>query len=332
MTQLTPIKGFVNTPVSKSICIAVTLLSLALSIFDLKPYVRLAIDPFIIEYSQYWRIITYQFSVVNESDFLLVMFLWFYFKNLERFYGPRKYLSTIVAFALYNSLVCFIFMTFGQLMVYFSTYLIKSVLFRSVVPDFSYLTIFNEVIPGPVGILSSLYVCYGTYIPTSYLFAILLRKPTAEEAGQPRVWQDTLRSSELKLTNHFPIHIYYTLLLLNNGFKSVIPALLGLFIGKLHTYELLPGSKAWLIPNWVFQVFIAPLKASKKAIGAVGSRFGNQYRPVADDVPVTGAEPQENGEEDDELLDESTAQARQIRAETPVRPLGRQFLDTFRRT
>ena len=35
-------------------------------------------------------------------------------------------------------------------------------------------------------------------------------------------------------------------------------------------------------------------------------------------------------DDNDEILDETRQQENQIRAETPVRPLGSQFLDTFR--
>lgn len=125
MAQLTPIRGFSNTPISKAICIVSTLVALGLSIFQMKHYVRLSIDPYILEYEQYWRVLTYEMAVINESDYMLCVLLWFQYKNLERFYGSRKYVSLIVVFALYNSIVCFLVMGLGQLGVNYAVYLVS---------------------------------------------------------------------------------------------------------------------------------------------------------------------------------------------------------------
>ncbi|CAI5758798.1 unnamed protein product [Candida verbasci] len=308
MVQSTPIRGFANTPVTKSICIISTITPLLLSILSIKYLVQLIIDPFIIEYHQFWRVITYQFAVINESDYLLIILLWFQFKVLERFYGSRKYLSIVTLFAIYNSITSLIIMSVGQLLVYYLSFVIKVWLFKYDPTTVHYqTTILNEIIPGPIGILSSLYICFGQNIPISYYFQILLKKPTNDES-----------SKVLNLTNRFPIHIMYTLLLLNNGFKSIIPSLIGLFIGKLYCYDLLPGV-SWLLSSTIYHLFINPIKKFTNWYVFIRQKFSNQTLPES-----------RASEEPEDDLDESRQEENRIRAETPVRPLGSQFLDTFR--
>ncbi|CAK9439090.1 uncharacterized protein LODBEIA_P33140 [Lodderomyces beijingensis] len=332
MTQLTPIRGFTNTPVTKVVCIVSTILPLVLSILSIKYVVYLIIDPYLSEYLQVWRVLTYQLSVVNESDYLLAALLWFQFKVLERFYGSRKYLSIVVLFAVYNAIACVLFMLVGQLVVNYLAFAIK-LLISNFQGEMAYgKTMFNEVIPGPVGILSSLYVSYTVNIPVCYYFKILLRKP-ATNAEDENVGEKA-SSKELTLSNQFPIHIIYTMLLLNNGIRSIIPGVVGLLIGKLHSYDLLPGGSSWLIPRFVFQLSVNPRRTLTSAVHYLHQRvFSRGYESVPNGQFAERAELRINSEEpddNDEILDETRQQESQIRAETPVRPLGSQFLDTFR--
>ena len=114
MAQLTPIRGFTNTPVTRSICMISTVVPIMLSVLAIKYVVKFAIDPYIIQYNQFWRVVTYQLSVVNESDYLITVLLWFQFKVLERFYGSRKYLSIITLFTVYNAVACLFIMSLGN--------------------------------------------------------------------------------------------------------------------------------------------------------------------------------------------------------------------------
>lgn len=294
MTQLTPISGFTNTPITKFLCITTTAGALALSIFGLKHYVRFELDPFIIEYGQYWRVLLHQMAVVNESDYMLAVVLLFHYKTLERFYGSNKYLSLITFFAFYNGLVTLLVMALGNIVVAGLHWALRG---RGLL-DFS-TSIFNEVAPGPLGIISSLYMCYAANIPVSYHFKIMLRPPTSSS------------STHISLTNHFQVQILYTLLLLNNGIQSIIPCLVGLFIGKLYTNNLLV---TYLLPSGLIHFLIHPTKFLRRSAERFQSRvLGYQAVP----------EEEEPDDEPDENVDT-------IRAETPVRPLGRQFLDTFR--
>lgn len=354
MALLTPIKGFTNTPVTKSICLITTIGALALLILSLKPYVVLAIDPFIVQYAQYWRVITFQLSVVNESDFLLSMVLWFQFKTLERFFGPKKYLSIIVLFALYNSVLTFLVLSLGQLAIV-GTWATLNVIFMRLGVQITYFkTIFNSTTPGPLGMLSLLYVCHAQYIPITYLFKLLLRKPksldesstgssstnseasSAGASGGATWWSSLLL--DVTLTNHFQTQIIYTILLLNHGVSSIIPCLIGILIGKLYTLDLLIGSKNWVLPSIIFELFVNPHKAQKSFTSSITRRIRG-YQPVSElgallpQSAVAEHSLNEEVEDDREMAIEDLRNQEEndaARSATPVRPLGRRFLDTFR--
>lgn len=351
MPQVTPIKGFNNTPVTRSICICSTIITLALLIFSLKQYLLLAIDPFVVLFSQYWRVVTFQLSVANESDFVLSIVLWFQFKTLERFFGPKKYLSLIVLFTLYNAVVTFLVMSLGQLTIVGSWAAFKYMFMRLDTGTPYFQTVFNAATPGPLGILSLLYVCYTNYIPTTYLFKILLRKPNEGHDSENRTARgqtsagagaNSSPSSNLifdfTLTSHFQVQILYTILILNHGFSSILPCLIGVLIGKLYTLDLLIGSKTCVLPTLVFELFVNPQKARRSATRSV-TRILRGYQPISGD---DAARPQsvvdhhalhDDIEDDTEMAiddlrnSEETAAAHSA---TPVRPLGRRFLDTFR--
>lgn len=295
----------------------------------------LSIDPFIVEFSQYWRVITFQLLVVNESDYMLITILWFNFKTLERFFGSRKYLSVIVLFAIYNAVITFLVLALGQLLLVGVAAIFRLVVLRQQFTVLYTDTIFNTVALGPFGLISLLYMCHGAYIPVSYHFKILMKKPKADESEDSEPHNT---GSTLTLTNHFQIHVLFTILMLNNGFASLIPCLVGLLVGRLYTQDLLAGSKNWVLPLLVFRLFVSPRKLQRSATRTLQHRF-HQYQLVSEEIPaeqtpvVEEEVPERHDEEDTEVaLDDirSNDETQEDRSATPVRPLGRQFLDTFR--
>lgn len=347
MTQLTPIRGFKNTPVSKSICILSTLGALFVSIFEYKHYLNLTLSRDILEYRQYWRILLSQLSVINESDYMITMFLWFHYKNLERYFGTRKYLSMVIVFYFYNAIFCLGLRFLGRLIINAFIYLGFSIFYHYEGEYQFSKTIFDQVVPGPLGILSSLYICYGTYIPVSYIFRILLSNPkdlsssdeavneatneatsdASDENTEEIASTSTKKRSSLILTNHFQINIIYTILLLNNGFQSIIPCLVGLMVGKLYCQDLLPGARSWMVPVAIHAMITSPKDFSEELLHRIQRRIHGDYTQLNNGIgAVSSAE-----EDAEEVLDENTdGEPAGIRAETPVRPLGSQFLDTFR--
>lgn len=337
MPQITPIRGFTNTPVSKSICVIATVGALVVLIFSLKPYVKLAIDPFIVEFNQYWRVITFQLSVVNESDYMITTILWYNFKTLERFFGSRKYLSVIVLFAVYNAVVTFLLLCLGQLFLIGFAAIFKVIVLRQPLVVTYTDTIFNSIASGPFGLISLLYMCHGAFIPVSYHFKILLKKPKNEAEAENGEFENS--GTTLTFTNHFQIHVLYTILMLNHGFATIIPCLVGLLIGRLYTHDLLAGSKNWVLPLLIFRMFVSPKKLQRSALRSL--RHGYQgYQPISEVVepeltPAIGEDEHQERHDDEDAevaIDDirSNEDTQVGRSATPVRPLGRQFLDTFR--
>lgn len=334
MAQITPIKGFTNTPVTKSLCVLSTILALLVLIMQWKPYIVLAIDPFIVEYGQYWRMLTFQLAVRNESDYMLVIILFFHFKTLERLFGSKKYLSVIALFALYNAILTFLVLCVGQLLIIGAYSVFNWMVWRKALHVVYFDTIFNTACSGPMGIVSLLYMCYGKFIPTSYYFKIFLRKPTGEENEDEGNPSDS-DSTALTLSDSFQIHALFALLVFNNGFASFLPCVVGSIIGKLYTQDLLAGSKNWAIPKPLFRLFINPQKFHRNWSRTL-SRW-NGYQTVSqtvDESPQPGAtsENRTPTEEDEteEAIDDINVRNPQERSATPARPLGRQFLDIFR--
>lgn len=325
MGQLTPIRGFVNTPIIKLICIYTSIVSVGVSVFQIKHLFTLSIDPFLVEYHQYWRLALFQLSFINESDFLLGILLWFQFKVLERFYGTRKFLSVVILFWLYNAMITVIVMGLGQLVINVIDFMILKALGRGNYQFFD--TFMNSVAPGPIGLLSSLYLCYGWYIPISYEYEILLGpKPVSNESenGTTEATNERpRRAKSLRLTDHFQLHVLYTIFLFNNGLTSLIPGLIGLFIGRLYVSDLLPG-KQWLIPVSLFQFTMNPINNVARAVDTIRSWFSG-YHSIEEPVEQVNEQVDDDNEFEEEGLSE-------IRAETPVRPLTSQFLNTFRNT
>lgn len=337
MTQLTPIRGFTNTPVTKSVILIGFLLALALLTLQAKHYVRLAIDPLIVQYSQYWRIATFQLAVINESDFMLSTILWFHFKTLERFFGPRKYLSLIAIFAFYNAVITFLVLSVGQLTFNALLSLVNMLITQSNYQFVYRDTFFNSVALGPFGIIASLYMCYGSYIPVSYHFKILFRKPTVSSGSEADTEElsnvtgsDSFLPKQITLNDHFQIHILFTLLMLNNGIASILPCLIGLIVGRLYTNDLLAGSKNCYLPNVVFRLFVNPRKIDVTVFRLFRQRFRG-FQPLPRSPPADVEPTPEREEEHEETIDDiRNTEEPENRSETPVRPLGRQFLDTFR--
>lgn len=315
MTQLTPIKGFNDTPVTRTICVVSTLAALLLSILTLKHYVHLELNPHIVEYAQYWRVLTYQLCCVNESDFALSTFLWFYFKNLERFYGSRKYLLIISVVYVANMIAVFLTMCLGQVAIHTVAYILRGFI-SPLIPAGGPIgpTMFNSVTPGPLAMLSLLYVLYGKYIPVLYQFKIVLAVPWRLHA-----------SKQLTLTNHFPIHIVFTMFVLNNGVSLIMPCVIGLVVGTCYTQGLLVG-KGFVVPEWAFQLFIDPLRFLQPRPRARSP----QTPQAARENPVELPENDEPDRPEEVVEDGRQRESTEIRAETPVRPLGSQFLDNFR--
>lgn len=203
--------GFKNVPVSKAITSLTLFVPLVASLSNVKYLFYYAYDPFIIQYCQFWRILTFQLSFLNESEVLVGLVLLYQFRSLERLYSSHKYLSNIIVTYLYILLI---------------TALIIALNF--------YLGIqwINSMASGPTGIIFALLFQFKEYIPVMYKFEVY-------GSG----------TNKIVLTDQAFIYLLSFQLAISQGWRGVGAALLGWVIGALLSRGVIPG-KNWRVPFW----------------------------------------------------------------------------------
>jgi len=83
--------SFTNTPVTRALVLGLVMGSIAATIFDVKHYFYLLIDPHILRYHQPWRIFLFQLCYTNSSEVLFACMTLYNMRVIERFWGSRKY-------------------------------------------------------------------------------------------------------------------------------------------------------------------------------------------------------------------------------------------------
>ncbi|SAM83622.1 uncharacterized protein UBRO_06669 [Ustilago bromivora] len=91
------VAGFAHAPLTKGILITLTITSILVSLFQLKPFIHLQIHPHLTVHHQYYRLITQHFAFTNSSELFLGLLL-FYDAGVkvERTFGTYKYASFLV--------------------------------------------------------------------------------------------------------------------------------------------------------------------------------------------------------------------------------------------
>lgn len=208
-TSLPPgLKGF---PVSKYLCFAVIAVPILASLTSTKYVFFYAYDPFISQYHQFWRLLTVQLAFINESEVFMSTLLLYQFRNLERLFGSRKYLSLIVIIYLYTLL---------------------TVSLLAAIKFYTDITWLNAVSSGPTSVMFALLANHREYIPVVYRFELY-------GPGQAKI----------VLTDQFLVFLLSFQLSVAQGINSVCMGSLGWILGDLVSRGLIPG-KLWRIPYW----------------------------------------------------------------------------------
>lgn len=202
--------GFADTPVTKlwiyfSLCMPI-FVSLAESqyLFDL------AIDPQLLKWGQWWRLITNQLIYTNQSEALLSTMLIYNMRVVERFYGTRKYLSFV--------LLTFIFSCFAVPVL---CYLVSCTPFITI----------GTISPGQTSTICAALYSYHTLVPVVYRFQI------SPLGSQPK-WG---------LSDKAFVYIIALQLIAFHGLDSPIAAGLGWTFAALVQNDIIPG-KSWRLP------------------------------------------------------------------------------------
>ncbi|KAI0353122.1 hypothetical protein OH77DRAFT_664574 [Trametes cingulata] len=146
--------SFENAAVTKGLMLGIALTSVAAGIFDLKHYLNLQLVPHISKYHQYWRLLVHSLLCGSSSDLILVeLFLYNVGICIERAFGSVKYASFLIISAVTTMLVSFVALLLAQLTPVTSS-------------------LFNNIPPGPIAIMSALLYQYMRLVPPAYHFRI----------------------------------------------------------------------------------------------------------------------------------------------------------------
>ncbi|GME68961.1 unnamed protein product [[Candida] boidinii] len=342
-------KGFQLLPVCGLLTCLTVGIPLAVSVLDLKYIFVFGFDPFITQWGQYWRFLIFQLSYQSESQVIVSVTLFHMaLKNLERIFGSKKFASIVILSFLYN-----IIFTAG-----ISVFL------------YSILGINTVVSSGPLGLIYSLLYLYWKKTPTMYRFELhfsglknffglkniikLPSDPTREslierqqqQQEEPQHPNDSDNEIKITITDGIFVKILALQLFFSEGYvHSQIPCLIGYFIGVLMAYEILPvkDSKIYILEKLLSLIFrkqkrrrtleqdLASLQETTGDVSIHQLSRASTINNVNGGQSNANQEGDEIEDEDEDDDDELTTPEADDNAATPVRPLGTQILDTFRR-
>ncbi|CCH61646.1 hypothetical protein TBLA_0F01030 [Henningerozyma blattae CBS 6284] len=339
MSMETP-NGLVSFPVTKLLMIGSIVLPLAASVMNSKYLFILHYEPFISQYGQYWRMLTFQLSAINESDVILIVLIWYHFRNLERLMGSYKYICVIVLALIYTTVI-----------------LSCSLIILNILTPWMF---WNRLTTGPLPILLSLLHFYKEYTPRIYEFNILLARPWFKHS------KNHLNKEQIvwKLNDQFILNAYILLLLLNQGIIGVSIGFTSWICGILIDQGLLPGINSFRLPFVKYLLFLnrntSTFVSGNLHTNQRAQRFNDETNTVlptltssstrnslglnryntdttnnnANNSFINSPVPQDanhvfriDGGSSTNLLGDTNETIN----DEPPRPLGVQFLDTFRR-
>ncbi|KAI0776178.1 hypothetical protein BD413DRAFT_649656 [Trametes elegans] len=210
--------SFENASVTKGLMLGIALTSVAAGIFDLKHYLNLQLVPHISKHHQYWRLFVHHLACASSSDLLLVeLFLYNAGICIERGFGSVKYASFLIISAVITMLISFVGLLLAQLTPVTST-------------------LFNNIPPGPIAIMSALLYQYARLVPPAYHFKVF------GVGMSDKIWVYAI-AAQLAST-HLP--------------AKLLPVAVGILVGYLYRSDFLQ-LKGWRVSmkvvrfaeNWV---------------------------------------------------------------------------------
>ncbi|KAG0678289.1 hypothetical protein C6P41_003493 [Kluyveromyces marxianus] len=209
--------GLVLFPITKLMMIWCVGIALIASLFNMKYLFLLQYKPFITDFKQLWRFVTFQIGSLNESDVAIMTLIWYQYRSLERLFGSRKYFNMIILSWIYTSIVIF---------------LLSNVL-NTLLPGVWW----NEYTNGPLPILLCLAHFYKQYTPRLYEFKIILNQPFLTNSNVIK-W---------KLTDQFYVNALLFLAMINQGFTGLVTGFVSWICGILIDNGLLPGMDSFQV-------------------------------------------------------------------------------------
>ena len=83
--------GFTNAPVSRLLIIGIVITSLLASLTDNKYFIWIEVRPHLLDYLQFWRLLTWQICYTNSTEVLFAAMTIYNLRVIERLWGTRKF-------------------------------------------------------------------------------------------------------------------------------------------------------------------------------------------------------------------------------------------------
>lgn len=93
--------GFANAPVTRFLVLSTVVSALLASITDTKYFFPIQPRPHLLDYGQFWRLLTWQICYTNSTEVLFAAITFYQLRVIERLWGSRKFAVcyTIMPFA-----------------------------------------------------------------------------------------------------------------------------------------------------------------------------------------------------------------------------------------
>ncbi|KAL8380697.1 hypothetical protein RB595_005125 [Gaeumannomyces hyphopodioides] len=218
--------SFTNTPVTRSLVLGLVMGSIAATIFDVKHYFYLLIDPHILRYHQPWRIFLFQLCYTNSSEVLFACMTLYNMRVIERFWGSRKYASFLLVAGLLTTVIAPML-----------TVLLRAATFG----------VFNYLPAGPTPLIFAVLAQYHATVPHLYKYRLAVSEPPSATAADG---SDDFVG--LTFSNKSYKYVLAVQLALSQWPGSLLGAVVGWVVGYSWRNDLIPGRLTrWRAPGWL---------------------------------------------------------------------------------
>lgn len=83
--------GFTNAPVTQLLLLAIVGSAIIASLTDTKYFLWIEVRPHLLDYWQYWRLLTWQLAYTNSAEVLFAAMTFYQLRVIERLWGSRKF-------------------------------------------------------------------------------------------------------------------------------------------------------------------------------------------------------------------------------------------------
>lgn len=222
--------SFTNAPVTRSLVLGIVSASIGASLFDIKHYFYILIDPQILRYHQTWRALTYQLCYTNSSEVLFACMTLYQMRVVERLWGSKKYASFIAVTSLLTSVVPPVL-----------AYVLRILT----------LGRFNYLPAGPTAVVFAVLAQYYSIVPHMYTYRVALT--SAAEPTAPRDGQNAAdHFVGVTLSDKSYRYFLAAQLALFQWPGSLLTATVGWLMGHAWRNGVLPTRLTqWRIPGWL---------------------------------------------------------------------------------